>query len=209
MDHLIPLTELARSASYASRMYCRLFIIPTAVGAPIKPQNDILNAMPENISSISLPPNQTEEEVECLNWLDKHPVGSALFVSFGSGGTLSSLSCQGPGFGCAILGLSGKDIELWVYWRVLDALWGLVVPSWASQVKILSCGSTGGFLTHYGWNSTLKSVANRVHMIAWPHYVEQKMNVVLLTDGLGVACRVKEDKNGVVGKNEIVKCVRT
>lgn len=45
-------------------------------------------------------------------------------------------------------------------------------------------------------------------MIAWPLFAEQKMNVVFLTDGLGVAYRVKVDENGVVGRDEFEKCVR-
>nr|GEW61673.1 hydroquinone glucosyltransferase-like [Tanacetum cinerariifolium] len=55
----------------------------------------------------------------------------------------------------------------------------------------------------------LLRVANGVPMIAWPLFAEQNMNAVFLTDGLGVACRVKADEDGVVGRNEIVKCVRS
>ncbi|KVH89993.1 hypothetical protein Ccrd_008011 [Cynara cardunculus var. scolymus] len=35
------------------------------------------------------------------------------------------------------------------------------------------------------------------------------MNVVNLTDGFGVGCRVKMGENGVVGKDEINKCIRS
>ncbi|GKB63078.1 hydroquinone glucosyltransferase-like protein [Tanacetum coccineum] len=174
--------------------------------------------------------NQTNDGIECLKWLDKHPVNSVLFVSFGSGGTLSQEQINELAFG---LEQSGQRF-LWViksphgksnasYFnaqshldpfaflpdgfldRVKDR--GLLVSSWAPQVEILGCGSTGGFLTHCGWNSISESVVNGVPMIAWPLFAEQRMNAVLLTDGLGVAYRVRVDDNGLVGRDEIGKCV--
>ncbi|GJY44429.1 hydroquinone glucosyltransferase-like protein [Tanacetum coccineum] len=174
--------------------------------------------------------NQADDGIECLKWLDKHPVASVLFVSFGSGGTLSQEQLIELAFG---LEQSGQRF-LWViksphgtsnasYFnaqshldpfgflpdgfldRVKDQ--GLLVSSWAPQVEILGHGSTGGFLTHCGWNSIAESVVNGVPMIAWPLFAEQRMNAVLLTDGLDVAYRVKVDENGLVGRDEIGKCV--
>ncbi|KAK9079754.1 hypothetical protein SSX86_001427 [Deinandra increscens subsp. villosa] len=176
--------------------------------------------------------NRTGEGFECLKWLDKQDVGSVLFVSFGSGGTLSQMQLNELAFG---LEQSGQRF-LWViksphqksnasYFnakshldpfgflpdgflaRIKDR--GLVVSCWAPQVEILSHGSTGGFLTHCGWNSILESLVCGVPMIAWPLFAEQKMNSVLLTDGLGVAHRVKVDGNGVVGRDEISKFVKS
>ncbi|KAJ0555683.1 putative hydroquinone glucosyltransferase [Helianthus annuus] len=176
--------------------------------------------------------NQTGEGFECLKWLDKHPVGLVLFVSFGSGGTLSQQQLNELAFG---LEKSGQRF-IWVvksphgksdasYFnaqshldpfeflpegflgRVEDR--GLVVSVWAPQVKILSHGSTGGFLTHCEWNSILECLVCGVPMIAWPLFVEQKMNEVLGTDGLGVTRRVKVDENGVVGRDEVENCVRS
>ncbi|KAI3687453.1 hypothetical protein L1987_81149 [Smallanthus sonchifolius] len=175
--------------------------------------------------------NRVGTGFECLKWLDKHPVGSVLFVSFGSGGTLSQKQLSELAFG---LEQSGQRF-LWVvksphgksnasYFNAqthLDPFGflpdgfvgrvegrGLVVSTWAPQVEILSHGSTGGFLTHCGWNSILESVVCGVPMIAWPLFAEQRMNSVLVTDGLGVANRVKVDENGVVGRDEVSKCVK-
>ncbi|KAK6285769.1 hypothetical protein POUND7_011948, partial [Theobroma cacao] len=80
---------------------------------------------------------------------------------------------------------------------------GLVLPSWAPQKETLGHGSTGGFLTHCGWNSVLESIANGVPMIAWPLYAEQRMNAVLLADGINVALRPKVNQNGLVEREEI------
>jgi len=63
--------------------------------------------------------------------------------------------------------------------------------------------STGGFLTHCGWNSILESVVNGIPLIAWPLYAEQKMNAVMLTEDIKVAVRAKANENGLVGREEI------
>ncbi|GLT53671.1 hypothetical protein SLA2020_269280 [Shorea laevis] len=85
---------------------------------------------------------------------------------------------------------------------------GLVVPSWAPQVQVLKHGSTGGFLTHCGWNSTLESIVHGVPLIAWPLYAEQRMNSVLLADDLKVALRVKVNDKGLVGREDIANYAR-
>ncbi|KAJ0047974.1 hypothetical protein Pint_15017 [Pistacia integerrima] len=172
------------------------------------------------------------ENSGCLKWLDEQPSGSVLFVCFGSGGTLSQEQLNELASG---LEMSGQRF-LWVvrgphekaanatYFSVqsiedpfdflpkgfLDRTkgMGLVVPSWAPQVQVLSHVSTGGFLSHCGWNSTLESVVHGVPIIAWPLYAEQKMNAVLLTDDLKVAMRVKMNENGLVGKEDIAKYAR-
>lgn len=59
---------------------------------------------------------------------------------------------------------------------------GLVVPSWAPQVPILSHESTGSFLSHCALNSTLESIVHGVPMIAWPLYAEHKMYATLLPE---------------------------
>lgn len=86
---------------------------------------------------------------------------------------------------------------------------GLVVPSWVPQAQVLSHGSTGGFLTHCGWNSTLESVVNGVPLIAWPLYAEQKMNAVMLTEDIKIALRAKpNNETGLVCRDEIAKAVK-
>ncbi|MCL7033198.1 hypothetical protein MKW94_013212 [Papaver nudicaule] len=167
----------------------------------------------------------------CLKWLDDQPVGSVLFVSFGSVGTLSSEQMTELALG---LEMSEKRF-LWVarspYDKVATAAFlnsesikdpldflpegflertnkqGLVVPSWAPQVQVLSHASTGGFLTHCGWNSTLESVVHGVPLIAWPLFAEQKMNAVMLEDSK-VALRPKPNEHGIIGREEISRIVK-
>ncbi|KAJ1421238.1 UDP-glycosyltransferase family, conserved site [Sesbania bispinosa] len=170
------------------------------------------------------------DKSECLKWLDNQPPCSVLYVSFGSGGTLSQRQINELALG---LELSGQRF-LWVLRPPSDSVsaayleatkqdplqflpsgflertkeQGLVVPLWAPQVQILSHNSVGGFLSHCGWNSVLESIQEGVPIIAWPLFAEQRMNAVMLTDGLKVALRPKFNEDGIVEKEEIAKVIK-
>ncbi|CAN1793806.1 Hydroquinone glucosyltransferase [Linum perenne] len=163
-------------------------------------------------------PHKTGARSECLDWLDDQPGGSVLFVSFGSGGTLSYDQINELALGLEM----SEQRFLWVVRspddKTANASFftaqsqndpfhflpkgfldrtrgrGLVVASWAPQAQILSHNSTGGFLTHCGWNSTLESVVNGVPLIVWPLYAEQKMNAVMLTDDIKSLMEGEEGK---------------
>ncbi|KAH7847370.1 hypothetical protein Vadar_025310 [Vaccinium darrowii] len=168
---------------------------------------------------------------DCLRWLDDHPYGSVLFVSFGSLGALSSDQLTELAFGLEMSGhrfiwvvrSPSSTVPVYYFDDQIDPLAflpegfldrikgiGLVVPFWAPQAQILSHGSTGGFLTHCGWNSTLESIVNGVPLIAWPLYAEQKMNTVILVEDLKVVLKLKVGEHGIIGRTEIsqvVKCL--
>lgn len=203
----------------------RFFLqIPTPPVHPIGP----LIKLHEPVSS---------ENSYCLDWLDKQPLNSVLFVSLGSGGTLS----------CQQLTELARGLELsqhrfiWVVRKPTDASAsgtffnvggeendpmsylpesfvkniegiGLLLPSWAPQVSVLSHPSTGGFLTHCGWNSLMEGIVHGNHgvpMIAWPLYAEQRMNAAFLTEELRVAAvPVGCEGGGVVGREEIERVIR-
>ncbi|KAG5538690.1 hypothetical protein RHGRI_019301 [Rhododendron griersonianum] len=168
---------------------------------------------------------------ECLKWLDDQPSQSVLFVSFGSGGTLSHDQINELALG---LEMSGQKF-LWVARKPSDKSdaaffdaqsqtdplgflpkgflertkgQGLVVSSWAPQIEVLRHGSTGGFLTHCGWNSTLESVFHGVPLIVWPLFADQKMNAVMLNEGLKVTLRPKANEIGIVEREEIARVVK-
>ncbi|KAF7151559.1 hypothetical protein RHSIM_Rhsim02G0239900 [Rhododendron simsii] len=171
----------------------------------------------------------SDESDQCLKWLDEQSRGSVLFVSFGSGGTLSHEQLIELALGLELSGVRflwvvkspNEDASNAAYFTVhsmkdpFDFLpkgfmdrtkgLGLIVPSWAPQVRVLAHESTGGFLTHCGWNSVLESIVHGVPLIAWPLYAEQKMNAVLLTEDLKVAFRVAPNENGLVGREAIAK----
>ncbi|KAM1047936.1 hypothetical protein ACFX2J_026926 [Malus domestica] len=160
---------------------------------------------------------------------------SVIYVSFGSGGTLSfeqmtelawGLELSQQRFiwvirpptltadGAFFTGGSSSDDNNPIKYlpngfldRTKDI--GLVIPFWAPQVDILSHPAVGGFLSHCGWNSTLESITNGVPMITWPLYAEQRMNATLLTEELGVAVRsMIPPWKKVVEREEIEEMVR-
>jgi UDP:flavonoid glycosyltransferase YjiC (YdhE family) len=77
---------------------------------------------------------------------------------------------------------------------------GLVVASWAPQIPVLSNPSTGGFISHCGWNSTLESISHGVSIICWPLFAEQRMNRLLLVNELKVGIAAKMESDGSVGE---------
>ncbi|CAJ2669921.1 unnamed protein product [Trifolium pratense] len=167
---------------------------------------------------------------ECLTWLNNQLPNSVLYVSFGSGGTLSQdqinelafgleLSCQkflwvvrAPNESSNFGYLNSHDDHdpfKFLPHGFIDRTkeQGFLVPYWAPQVQILSHNAIGGFISHCGWNSSLESIMNEIPIIAWPLFAEQKMNAVLLSDGIRVAIRPKGNEIGLVEKEEIGEVV--
>ncbi|PKA55940.1 Hydroquinone glucosyltransferase [Apostasia shenzhenica] len=169
----------------------------------------------------------------CLEWLDQQPDCSVLFISFGSGGSLSQKQTWELAVG---LEMSGQRF-LWVVRKPTDVSGGgayfnpqstsdpleflpegflertkekgMVVPCWAPQAKVLAHEAVGGFLSHCGWNSTLESIVYGVPMIAWPLYSEQPMNAEMLVEKVKVALRPLQTRNdGLVRKEEIAEVVQ-
>ncbi|XP_028787264.1 UDP-glycosyltransferase 72B1-like [Neltuma alba] len=176
--------------------------------------------------------NINESNSECLTWLENQPRNSVLYISFGSGGTLSQEQLDELAFG---LEMSGHKF-LWVLRApsgVANSAYlsaqkeeplhflpkgflertkgqGFVVPSWAPQIEVLRHKSTGGFLTHCGWNSTLEAIVYGKPMVVWPLFAEQRMNSLMLTEQFKVALRPKGDgnKNGIVTREEVARVVK-
>ncbi|XAR73898.1 Anthocyanidin 3-O-glucosyltransferase [Bertholletia excelsa] len=179
-------------------------------------------------------PPGSARDGELLEWLAKQSRESVLYVSFGSGGTLSADQITELAWGLEI----SQHKFIWVLRPPIDGKVdgsyftsssgqdenpdflpdrfltrtrdrGVVVPLWAQQMQILGHASVGGFLSHCGWNSTLESLINGVPMIAWPLYAEQRMNATMLTEELQVAVRTRElPTKKVVKREEVSDMVR-
>ncbi|KAL6652258.1 hypothetical protein ACP70R_011183 [Stipagrostis hirtigluma subsp. patula] len=160
----------------------------------IGPLNPLLDA--------SAPPEQGQERRhECLDWLDKQPPESVLYVSFGS---MSSLR----GEQVAELAAALRDSNQRFIWVLRDADRGnvftddehgesrharflpeftrqiagrgLVITGWAPQLEILAHGATAAFVSHCGWNSTMESLSHGKAILAWPMHSDQPWDAELV-----------------------------
>ncbi|CAL4888899.1 unnamed protein product [Urochloa decumbens] len=181
-------------------------------------------------------PSSGEDDVSSacfdLEWLDRQPAGSVVYVSFGSAGALSveqtaelaaGLEHSGHRFLWVVrmpsldgannnfAAMDDKDDPLaWLPEGFLERTRGrgLAVAAWAPQVRVLSHPATAAFVSHCGWNSTLESVAHGVPMIAWPLYAEQGVNATVLSENVGVALRLRPRADGLVEREEIAAAVQ-
>ncbi|GFY84760.1 UDP-Glycosyltransferase superfamily protein [Actinidia rufa] len=87
---------------------------------------------------------------------------------------------------------------------------GMVVRDWAPQVEILGHPSTGGFMSHCGWNSCLESITMGVPVAAWPMHSEQPKNAFLLNEILKVGLVVNpwELRDELVTSSTIAEAVK-
>eukprot|EP01018_Ginkgo_biloba_P020194 Gb_07986 [translate_table: standard] len=133
-----------------------------------------------------------EAEAECLRWLDSQAPASVLYVSFGTTSSISPRQIRE-----LALGLEDSQQPF---------------LNWAPQLHILSHKSTGGFLSHCGWNSTLEGISLGVPMIAWPQHSDQFNNAILVERELKVGVEVKkwtnEEEDELVKAEEVKREVR-
>ncbi|XP_054823544.1 anthocyanidin 3-O-glucosyltransferase 5-like [Prosopis cineraria] len=184
--------------------------------------------------SVRPPEPPRSSTMELLGWLDQQRSESVVYVSFGSGGTLSyeetfevawglELSqlrfiwvvrpphrghADSAFFSTTTGNLASEDPSNYLPEGFTDRTrsTGKLVPQWSDQVTILRHPSVGGFLSHCGWSSALESITNGVPMICWPLYAEQRMNATLLAEELGVGVRPKVlPAEKVMGREEIAR----
>ncbi|MCD7467794.1 hypothetical protein HAX54_005416 [Datura stramonium] len=148
----------------------------------------------------------------CLDFLDKQDVNSVIFVSFGTTTTLSQEQVNQ-----LALGLEQSNHKfIWVVREADDERLdvennvegkdgnivlpegfeervegrGMVVRNWAPQLEILGHPSTGGFMSHCGWNSCMESISMGVPIASWPIHVDQPYNTVFVTNVLKIGISV-------------------
>ncbi|XP_060672236.1 anthocyanidin 3-O-glucosyltransferase 2-like [Ziziphus jujuba] len=180
---------------------------------PVYPVGPILN--------LNAHPNIIGSDI--TKWLDDQPPSSVVFLCFGTIGSFSrdqvkeiaiALENSGVRFVWSLRKPPSKmafampgnyaDLEEILPKEFLDrtAEIGRII-GWAPQVDILSHQAVGGFVSHCGWNSTLKSLWFGVPIATLPLKSEQQLNAFELVKELGLGVEIKIDHRGCFyGGNE-------
>ncbi|KAH0659605.1 hypothetical protein KY289_028353 [Solanum tuberosum] len=87
---------------------------------------------------------------------------------------------------------------------------GIIVKDWANQLEILAHTSTGGFMSHCGWNSCMESITMGVPIATWPMQFDQPRNAVFVTDVLKIGVVVKhwDRRDDIIDSTTIKNCVK-
>ncbi|KAL2524579.1 UDP-glycosyltransferase 72B3 [Abeliophyllum distichum] len=164
---------------------------------------------------------------KCLEWLDKQARNSVIYVSFGTTTSMLDEEIKELAMGLE----QSKQKFIWVlrdadkcnvfdgevrraelpdgFVERVEGL-GMVVRDWAPQPEILAHPSTGGFMSHCGWNSCLESITMGVPIAAWPMHSDQPRNSVLITEILKTGLFVREwgQRGGLVKASTIENVVK-
>ncbi|KAH0667002.1 hypothetical protein KY285_028208 [Solanum tuberosum] len=158
---------------------------------------------------------------ECLEWLDKQSPNSVILVSFGTTTCLSTEQIKEIAIGLeksqhkfiwvvrdATKGEGQVQIPKGYENRVKEK--GIIVKDWAPQLEILAHTSTGGFMSHCGWNSCMESITMGVPITTWPMQFDQPRNAVFVTDVLKIGVVVKhwDRRDDIIDSTTIKNCVK-
>ncbi|KAJ7961727.1 Glycosyltransferase [Quillaja saponaria] len=150
----------------------------------------------------------------CMKWLDDKPIGSVVYVSFGSWATLDAEQMDEIANGLKDCG----SPFLWVVRTseedklpkdILNTSneKGLVV-TWCPQLQVLAHESVGCFMTHCGWNSILEALSLGVPMIGVPQISDQSTNAKFIMDVWKMGIRTHVDEKGIVSRQAVESCIR-
>ncbi|KAI6694790.1 hypothetical protein NL676_022500 [Syzygium grande] len=163
----------------------------------------------------------------CVEFLDAHPPSAVVYVCFGSQNTITESNMKELAAGLEAserpfiwvmrppLGFDmGSEIrDEWLPPGFKERLTrvekkrGLLVRDWAPQLEILRHGSTGAFLSHCGWNSTMESLSQGVPIIGWPMAGEQAYNVKMMVEEMGVCVELARGAAGDVSREEVRRAI--
>lgn len=190
------------------------------------------NMMPKSLDLLSNSSSGNKSSRHnSLEFLDKQDVNSVIFVSFGTTTTLSQEQVKELALGLEqsnhkfiwVIREADKRVDMENSEERHEKIMlpdgfeervqgrGMVVRSWAPQLEILGHPSTGGFLSHCGWNSSMESISMGVPMAAMPVTVDQPYHTLLVTEvwKIGVSVRSWARRKEIVPAAAIEKAVRT
>lgn len=165
-----------------------------------------------------MPSDKAEQPDELLlktrvaAWLDSKPLGSVVYISFGSLAQLSEGDVKQVGKALENLQkpfiLSLKEtlqqylplkLEVAISSQFNDTNSQGLVLKWAPQKTILAHPSVQMFVSHCGWNSTIESIYFGKPVVGWPMFADQLEDALILEKiGMGVSLHTVES-SGVAG----------
>ncbi|KAH0710202.1 hypothetical protein KY284_011629 [Solanum tuberosum] len=164
---------------------------------------------------------------QCLEFLDKQDVNSVIFISFGSTTTLSQKQVNEIALGLEQSNhrfiwvlrkgdnaekLKEKDVKIELPEGFEERVEGRgIMVNWAPQLEILGHSSTGGFMSHCGWNSCIESISMGVPIATWPISFDQPFNAILVTNLLkiGIPVKSRSHRDELIKASTIEKSVKT
>ncbi|CAL1377150.1 unnamed protein product [Linum trigynum] len=144
-------------------------------------------------------------------WLDSKEQGSVVYVSFGSlitvsGEQIEEVAAALKTIGYPFLWVVRESEECKLPREFLsETSQNGVVVRWCSQLEVLAHRSTGCFLTHCGWNSTMEAMSLGVPMVGVPQVSDQTTNAKFITDVWKVGVRVKRRGQKVAAEKSVVE----
>ncbi|KAM7481184.1 hypothetical protein LguiB_005767 [Lonicera macranthoides] len=179
------------------------------------------------VNPVKINPGSSKTRHKCLDWLDQQELRSVIYVSFGT-----TVSMTDEEIKELAMGLERSEQKfLWVlrdadkgdifegevrryelpegYEERVEGV-GMVVRDWAPQLEILAHTSTGGFMSHCGWNSCTEAITYGVPILTWPMHSDQPRIAILITKvlGIGLVLREWEHRKEVVRACSIEKSVK-
>ncbi|XP_051122845.1 7-deoxyloganetic acid glucosyl transferase-like [Andrographis paniculata] len=155
------------------------------------------------------------EDSSCIDWLDSQPIGSVVYVSFGSVTMLTRDELFEFWYGLVNSGIR----FLWVIRpdSVVGNRVGDTIPEeleegtkrrghmveWVPQSTVLGHPSVGVFFTHSGWNSILECVAIGLPMICWAYFVDQMTNSRFVSEVWKMGLDIKDTCDRVIVENVV------
>ncbi|KAL5834215.1 hypothetical protein ACOSQ4_013712 [Xanthoceras sorbifolium] len=167
--------------------------------------------------------DDVDDDEKIMDWLSKKEPSSVVFVSFGSENYLSEEEIEEMADG---LELSNVDF-IWVVrfhgGSKVTSIHGVLprgflertngrglIVDWAPQAKILQHSSTGGFVSHCGWSSTLEAMVYAPIIVQAFKWFGPKtslyFNTKLVVD-MGVGMEVPR-KNKELAREEVASVIR-
>ncbi|KAJ3696464.1 hypothetical protein LUZ61_000169 [Rhynchospora tenuis] len=159
-------------------------------------------------------------EIDVIDWLNKHPPKSVLYIALGSEAALSTELLHE-----LALGLERSGVPfLWALSKpagmitdatdILPASFeerikgsGHVVWGWVPQIRILAHASVGGFLTHCGPSSVIESLQFGHPLVMLPLIIDQGL-IARVLEERGVGVEVPRDaETGDFDQEGVVRVV--